>query len=155
MTSKECLETIGMTKTNNIKSESLNKPRVMYLVKELRKKELQTIKKDLDRLEELEKENKLLKKDLKEYQAYIKKGVEEHYKDFMQDYDVLLEEYEELMKVNDKLKKDLEVLEILKKYLGVGYEGKKQAILVTKWLLNDNQLTKEDFEKVKRWLENE
>lgn len=55
MTSKEALENIGMTKTNNIKSESLSKPRVMYLVKELRKKELQTIKQDLERLEKLEK----------------------------------------------------------------------------------------------------
>lgn len=55
MKSEEALETIGMTKTNNIKSESLNKPRVMYLVKELRKKELQTIKQDLDQLEKLEK----------------------------------------------------------------------------------------------------
>ncbi len=62
--------------------------------------------KDLDRLEELEKENKLLKKDLKEYQAYIKKGVEEHYKDFMQDYDVLLEEYEQLMNAHEKLLKE-------------------------------------------------
>ena len=67
---------------------------------------LKIIEKDLDRLEELEKENKLLKKDLKEYQAYIKKGVEEHYKDFMQDYDVLLEEYCELKKENELLEKN-------------------------------------------------
>lgn len=65
MTGKEALETIGMTKTNNIKSESLSKPRVMYLVKELRKKEIQTIKKDLDRLKELEKENDKLKEVIK------------------------------------------------------------------------------------------
>ena len=71
MKSKECLETIGMTKTNNIKSESLNKPRVMYLVKELRKKELQTIKQDLDRLEILEKENK----ELKEENKILKEGI--------------------------------------------------------------------------------
>ena len=56
---------------------------------------------------ELEKENKLLKKDLKEYQAYIKKGVEEHYKDFTGDYDVLLEEYNELNKNYIGLKEDL------------------------------------------------
>ena len=48
-------------------------------------------------IDSLEKENKLLKKELKEYQAHIKKGVEEHYKEFMQDYDVLLEEYNELI----------------------------------------------------------
>ena len=70
--------------------------------------EYDTIKKDLERLESLEKQNELLKKDLKEYQAYIKKGVEEHYKDFMSDYDLLLQECQEL-------NKRLEVLEIIKK----------------------------------------
>lgn len=149
MNNKEALKTIGMTKTNNIKSKSLNKPRVMYLVKELRKKELQTIKQDLDRLEKLEKENKILKKDLKDYQAYIKKGVEEHYKYFMQDYDVLLEEYEELMKANEKLKKDLEVLEILKKYLY--YDNKNHCIKM-------KQIRKStfnfDYEDLKEWLRN-
>ena len=55
MTSKEALENIGMTKTNNIKSESLSKPRVMYLVKELRKKEIQIIKKDFEVLEILKR----------------------------------------------------------------------------------------------------
>ena len=68
----------------------------------------ETIEKDLDRLESLEKQNELLKKDLKEYQAYIKKGVEEHYKDFMSDYDLLLEEYH-------GLNKKLEILERIKK----------------------------------------
>ena len=94
MTSKEAKVHIIDTINGDMNKE--------YFINEI----LPEIEKDLDRLEELEKENKLLKKDLKEYQAYIKKGVEEHYKDFMQDYDVLLEEYEELMKVNDKLKKE-------------------------------------------------
>ena len=70
--------------------------------------EYDTIEKDLDRLESLEKQNELLKKDLKEYQAYIKKGVEEHYEDFMSDYDLLLQEYQELYK-------RLEVLEEYRK----------------------------------------
>ena len=68
----------------------------------------ETIEKDLDRLESLEKQNELLKKDLKEYQAYIKKGVEEHYKDFMSNYDLLLQE-------NYVLNKKVEILERIKK----------------------------------------
>ena len=74
--------------------------------------EYDTIEKDLDRLESLEKQNELLKKDLKEYQAYIKKGVEEHYKDFMSDYDLLLQECHEL---NKKLK----ILEDIEEELGI------------------------------------
>ena len=70
--------------------------------------EYDTIEKDLDRLESLEKQNELLKKDLKEYQAYIKKGVEEHYEDFMSDYDLLLKE-------NYGLNKKVEILERIKK----------------------------------------
>lgn len=76
------------------------------LEKELKELQIQ-YDKVLKERNELEKENKLLKKDLKEYQAYIKKGVEEHYKDFMSDYDVLLEEYNELNKKYKRLKKDL------------------------------------------------
>ena len=74
--------------------------------------EYDTIEKDLERLESLEKQNELLKKDLKEYQAYIKKGVEEHYKDFMSDYDLLLQECHEL---NKKLK----ILEDIEEELGI------------------------------------
>lgn len=74
--------------------------------KELKELQIQYDKVLKDR-NDLKKENKLLKKDLKEYQAYIKKGVEEHYKEFMSDYDVLLEEYNELNKNYKRLKKDL------------------------------------------------
>ena len=114
----------------------------------------ETIEKDLDRLENLEKQNELLKKDLKEYQSYIKKSVEEHYKDFMSDYDLLLQEYQELYK-------RLEVLEILKKWIVVdetyddlfpyeiklrnGYVSNKSCLV----------FTKDDYEKVKEWLEND
>lgn len=94
MTSKEAKVHIIDTINGDMNKE--------YFINEI----LPKIEKDLDRLEELEKENKLLKKDLKEYQAYIKKGVEEHYKDFMQDYDVLLEEYEQLMNAHEKLLKE-------------------------------------------------
>ena len=106
--------------------------------------EYDTIEKDLDRLESLEKQNELLKKDLKEYQAYIKKGVEEHYKDFMSDYDLLLQEYHEL-------NKKLEILEILKKH----YD--KDSLVVSIWRFISFYIYNEDtdFNKVKEWLENE
>ena len=114
----------------------------------------ETIEKDLERLESLERENKLLKKNLKEYQEYIKKGVEEHYEDFMSNYDLLLQECQEL-------NKRLEVLEILKKWIVVDetyddlfpYEIK----LRNGYVSNRSCLvfTKDDYEKVKEWLENE
>jgi hypothetical protein len=55
MNSKEALESIKNTKTNHIKNEKLGQPRKMYLVKELKKEEIKTIKQDLDKLEKLEK----------------------------------------------------------------------------------------------------
>ncbi len=74
--------------------------------KELKELQIQ-YDKVLKERNDLEKENKLRKKELKEYQAHIKKGVEEHYKDFKGDYDVLLEEYNELNKNYKRLKEDL------------------------------------------------
>ena len=102
------------------------------------------IKKDLDRLESLEKQNELLKKDLKEYQAYIKKGVEEHYKDFMSDYDLLLQEYHEL-------NKKLEILEILKKHYDKDSLVVSIGRFISFYIYNEDT----DFNKVKEWLENE
>ena len=113
---------------------------------------LRPIEKDLERLESLERQNELLKKDLKEYQAYIKKGVEEHYKDFMSNYDLLLQECQEL-------NKRLEVLEIIKKsithkenhtyVLNKKMKGQK-FMTMNLYISGDN-----DFKKVKEWLENE
>ena len=110
------------------------------------------IEKDLERLESLEKQNELLKKDLKEYQAYIKKGVEEHYEDFMSDYDLLLQECQEL-------NKKVEILEIIRrsithkenhKYaLNEKFKGQKFMIMGL-YIKGDN-----DFNKIKEWLENE
>ena len=110
------------------------------------------IEKDLDRLESLERQNEVLKKDLKEYQAYIKKGVEEHYEDFMSDYDLLLQECQEL-------NKKLEILEIIKKsithkenhtyVLNKKLKGQKFMIM-SLYISGDT-----DFKKVKEWLENE
>ena len=100
------------------------------------------IEKDLDRLESLEKQNELLKKDLKEYQAYIKKGVEEHYKDFMSDYDLLLQENYELNKkveILERIKKEAIIQEHYKKGYGRYYTAGIE----------------EFFNKIKEWLENE
>ena len=102
------------------------------------------VEKDLDRLESLEKQNELLKKDLKEYQAYIKKGVEEHYKDFMSDYDLLLQE-------NYELNKKLEILEILKK----PYDKDSLVVSIGRFISFYIYNEDTDFEKVKEWLEDE
>ena len=109
----------------------------------------ETIEKDLDRLESLEKQNELLKKDLKEYQEYIKKSVEEHYKDFMSNYDFLLQEYQELYK-------RLEILEIIKKSIT---HKENHTYVVNKKLKGQKFMTMNlyisgdtDFQKVKEWL---
>lgn len=88
--------------------ERKNKFIDMDLEKELKEVQIQYDKVCHER-NELKKENRLLKKDLKEYQEYIKKGVEEHYKDFMSDYDILLEEYHELINANEILKKQQDI----------------------------------------------
>ena len=112
----------------------------------------ETIEKDLERLESLERQNELLKRDLKEYQAYIKKGVEEHYEDFMSDYDLLLQE-------NHELNKKLEILEIIRKsitnkenhkyVLNEKLKGQKFMIM-SLYISGDT-----DFNKVKEWLEDD
>ena len=110
------------------------------------------IEKDLDRLESLEKQNELLKKDLKEYQAYIKKGVEEHYEDFMSDYDLLLQEYQELMK-------KVEILEIIKKSITHKENHKyvlNEKLKGQKFMTMNLYISGDtDFKKVKEWLEND
>ena len=116
------------------------------------------IEKDLDLLSRLVVENGLLKKDLKEYQAYIKKGVEEHYEDFMSDYDLLLQE-------NYELNKKVEILECFKK---IDKKELKDFIETQiRYALNENtwlsacncDLEKEKptkhLIKIKEWLEDE
>ena len=112
----------------------------------------ETIEKDLDRLESLERQNEVLKRDLQNYQAYIKKGVEEHYKDFMSDYDLLLQECHEL---NEKL----EILEIIRKSIT---HKENHTYVLNKKLKGQKFMTMNlyvsgdtDFKKVKEWLENE
>ena len=104
----------------------------------------ETIEKDLDLVSRLVIENGLLKKDLIDYQAYIKKGVEEHYKGFMSDYDLLLQEYQELYK-------RLEMLEILKKH----YDKDSLTLSVGCFIHFYIYYKDTDFEKVKEWLEND
>ena len=102
------------------------------------------IEKDLDLLSRLVVENGLLKKDLIDYQEYIKKGVEEHYKDFMSNYDLLLQEYQELYK-------KLEMLEILKKH----YDKDSLTLSVGCFIHFYIYYKDTDFNKVKEWLEND
>ena len=112
----------------------------------------ETIEKDLDRLESLERQNEVLKKDLKEYQAYIKKGVEEHYKDFMSDYDLLLQECQEL-------NKKVEILEIIKKSITHKENHKyvlNEKLKGQKFMTMNLYISGDtDFKKVKEWLEDE
>ena len=127
MTSKESLDYLCFIALGNEKSA---------------KKCKEIIEKDLDRLESLERQNELLKKDLKEYQEYIKKGVAEHYKDFMSDYDLLLQECHELNKkveILEKIKKEAIIQEHYKKGYGRYYTAGIE----------------EFFNKIKEWLENE
>ena len=106
--------------------------------------EYDTIEKDLDRLESLERQNEVLKRDLKQYQEYIKKGVQEHYEDFMSDYDLLLQE-------NYELNKKLEILEILKKHYDKDSLVVSIGRFISFYIYNEDT----DFEKVKEWLGNE
>ena len=106
------------------------------------------IEKDLDRLESLERQNELLKKDLKAYQEYIKKGVEEHYEDFMSDYDLLLQECQELYK-------KVEILEIIKKSITDKYLLCKRTKCLNSLIIGLHISGDTDFKKVKEWLENE
>ena len=134
MTSKEALDFLNglISREKHIDSERNKKIIERYNL----------IKKDLDRLESLEKQNELLKKDLKEYQAYIKKSVEEHYKDFMSDYDLLLQENYELNKkveILERIKKEAIIQEHYKKGYGRYYTAGIE----------------EFFNKIKEWLENE
>ena len=110
------------------------------------------IGKDLDRLESLERQNELLKKNLKKYQEYIKKGVEEHYEDFMSDYDLLLQECQEL-------NKKVEILEIIRKSIT---HKENHTYVLNKKLKGQKFMTMNlyirgdtDFQKFKEWLENE
>ena len=111
-----------------------------------------TIEKDLDLLSRLVVENGLLKKDLIDYQEYIKKGVEEHYKDFMSDYDLLLQEYHELMK-------KVEILEIIKKSITHKENHKyvlNEKLKGQKFMTMNLYISGDtDFKKVKEWLEND
>ena len=108
----------------------------------------ETIEKDLDLLSRLVVENGLLKKDLIDYQAYIKKGVEEHYKDFMSNYGLLLQECQEL-------NKRLEVLEIIKKSITDKYLLCKRTKCLNSLIIGLHISEDTDFKKVKEWLENE
>ena len=112
----------------------------------------ETIEKDLDRLESLERQNEVLKRDLKEYQAYIKKGVEEHYEDFMSDYDLLLQECQ-------GLNKKVEILEIIKKSIT---HKENHTYVLNKKMKGQKFMTMNlyisgdtDFKKIKEWLEDE
>ena len=55
----------------------------------------------------------------------------------------------------DLVKKDLEVLEILKSKIGLNYIPIQFDIKQEKHILTGAEITKEEYEKIKEWLENE
>lgn len=122
------------------------------LEKELKELQIQ-YDKVLKERNELSRENRLLKKDLEEYQEFVKKGVEEHYKEFMSDYDVMLEEYEEIYK---NYNKDLEVLEILKNKTVAIFliPNCQSAYDYSMKTIGFKSLTDKEFMLIKEWLEN-
>ena len=140
MTNKEILKRFGIPCKKAMKKNKISCP--FRSISNEYCEEYDTIEKDLERLESLEKQNELLKKDLKEYQEYIKKGVEEHYKDFMSDYDLLLQECQELNKkveILERIKKEAIIQEHYKKGYGRYYTAGIE----------------EFFNKIKEWLEDD
>lgn len=95
MNSKEALRTIGNTATKFIKSDGIGRPRIYYSIREMKKKEINIIKQDLDRLEQLEKENQELK---------------EKFKMLEENEDVVLTTLEISVQENTKFKKALDIL---------------------------------------------
>lgn len=68
-----------------------------------------------------------------------------------------LDRLEELEKENELLKKALEVLEIItknKKFIDVCYGASGNKIIVENYQFSVSAMQKEDFRKVKEWLEN-
>ena len=108
LNSKECLESIKNTKTNHIKNGKLGQPIKMYLVKELKKEEIETIKQDLDKLESLERFKTRL----------------------LQDTNKLYNENQKLKKVIDILKKKNDLL--------ISQNKEKEKILLEKEQLKLN-----------------
>ena len=146
MTSKEALKRIKKSHYVAMDCMGIEEPDVET------EEAIKTIEKDLDRLESLERQNELLKKNLKEYQEYIKKGVEEHYEDFMSDYDLLRQEYQELMKkaeILEIIKKSITHKENHKYVLNEKLKGQKFMIMGL-YIKGDT-----DFKKIKEWLKNE
>lgn len=111
--------------------------------KELKKLQIQ-YDKVLKERNELKKENIFLKRDLEEYQEYVKKGVEEHYKDFMQDYYAMLEECIGLNKYR-------KICEILKPHFDKTVNG-FWFIDLDEYCFDTNS---KENSVIKAWLENE
>ena len=83
-------------------------------------------------------------------------GIEKELKEVQMQYDKVLKERNELEKENKLLKKDLEILEIIKKWSFIQENYKDGYGKFTQFLCNIHTIgMKEDFEKIKEWLEND
>ena len=82
--------------------------------------------------------------------------IEKELKELQIQYDKVLKERNELEKENKLLKKDLEILEIIKKWSFIQENYKDGYGKFTQFLCNIHTIgMKEDFEKIKEWLEHE
>ena len=82
--------------------------------------------------------------------------IEKELKELQIQYDKVLKERNELKKENKLLKKDLEILEIIKKWSFIQENYKDGYGKFTQFLCNIHTIgMKEDFEKIKEWLEND
>lgn len=55
----------------------------------------------------------------------------------------------------DVIEKDLEILEILKSKIGINYIPTQVGIEQEKYILTGAEITKEEYELLREWLENE
>lgn len=69
----------------------------------------------------------------------------------LNEYKISLNDYEKQYKNFNKIKQDLEVLEILKNYIGISKYEQFNAIEIA--LLIDRGSVKEQFDKVMKWME--
>ena len=82
--------------------------------------------------------------------------IEKELKELQIQYDKVLKERNELKKENKLLKKDLEVLDNIKKWSFIQENYKDGYGKFTQFLCNIHTIgMKEDFEKIKEWLEDE
>ena len=160
MNSKEALRTIGNTATKFIKSDGIGRPRIYYSIREMKKKEINIIKQDLDRLEKLEKANKNNEGLVRENTDLINrnfelqdenKALKGNVKILEENKETLLKLFDKAMEENTKLKN---AIKILKDKIEFEDLGEMQSGNVYRPYFNDC-IDQEEYELLKSVLEEE